>query len=282
MENLIERAALLRDSLPYVRRFAGKIFVVKLGGEAVDSPFFNQLIKDAVLLAEVGIKIVLVYGAGPQIDEKLRLAKLEGEKESGIRSTSFEVMQIVRKVSEEIYEKVSQAIISSSPDILFSRGHAVARQRSENSGFTGQPFSLEDFTPFDRCQIFILSPVANIFELAEDKDRFLNCNADEVAMTAACSLKAEKLIFFTNVDGIFVNNPSNPSGTELLPQIKVAQAQELIASKKVTGGMIPKLESAVEAFRNGVSACHIISYKKDGALLKEILTTSGLGTMIIP
>lgn len=282
MENLNEKTALLRDFLPYVNRFRDKTFVVKIGGEAIASPYFNQLIKDVVLLAETGIKIVLVYGAGPQIDDALRLAKLEGGKENGIRATSFEAMQVVKSVSNDLYEKISQAITSFSSSLLFGKGYSVARQRDENSGFTGKPFTMEDFTPFERCQLFILSPVANIFELAEDKDRFLNCNADEVALVAACSFKAEKLIFITNVEGVLVANHSSASGFELLSQISIARARQLIDEKKITGGMIPKMESAIKAFSQGVNACHIISYKKDGALLKEILTTSGFGTMIVP
>lgn len=275
-----EDVRILREALPYITRFAGEIFVVKFGGEALEGNNFIHLLPDIALLRSVGIRIVLVHGANPQIEEVSKVYGQKSKKHDGIRITDEKTMAIVQQASSSVTQKILasfSAIGKSKYHLKGFVGNVVkARPMGIVNGmdfqFTGQVESIETGTLLKVLEddfVPILPPLG-----MDNLGNIYNINADTLAVEVAVSLQARKIIFLTNVDGVLADG-------ELIPELTPQQAKELMAREGiVTGGMIPKLEACIASCENGVRRAHLLNYQKEGVILLEVLSQHGQGTMI--
>ncbi len=278
--NKVEKADLLIEALPYIRRFAGKVLVIKYGGHAMErADLKDAFAQDVALLKYVGMHPVIVHGGGPQIDAAVRQAGLEPRFVRGMRVTDTATMEIVEQV---LAGRISGEIVA-----LLNRHGAravglsgkdgelvVARKRSGtvDLGLVGDVVgvnpqvieALQGFVP-------VIAPTA-----ADGDGQTFNINADVVAGKVAEALRAAKLILLTDVEGV-----KGRDGT-LVPTLSVEEAHEMIAGGVIDGGMIPKIECCIEALRGGVTQAHVIDGRVKHALLLEVLTNEGVGTQVVP
>jgi acetylglutamate kinase len=277
------RAHVLADALPYIREFSGKTVVVKYGGHAMEDASLAELFAtDVVLMRLVGMNPVVVHGGGPQITDLMRRLGKEPEFVEGRRVTDAETVDIVRmalvgKVNREIVATVnrhgSYAVGLSGEDAGLIR----VDQRDPKLGFVGDVRAI-DPTIVERLIREELIPVIATVGVDDDGQAY-NINADTVAGAIAESVSAEKLIYLTDVPGVFAEWPDEKS---LISRIDVDGMEKLIADAKVTEGMIPKLESCVHALRHGVRRAHILDGRLPHAVLLELFTKEGVGTMVYP
>jgi acetylglutamate kinase len=275
------RAHVLADALPYIREFAGKTVVIKYGGHAMDDDTLAELFAtDVVLMRLVGMNPVVVHGGGPQITDLMRRLGKEPEFVEGRRVTDAETVDIVRmalvgKVNREIVATVnrlgSYAVGLSGEDAGLIR----VDQRDPKLGFVGDVREI-DPTIVERLIREELIPVIATVGV-DDEGQAYNINADTVAGAIAESLSAEKLIYLTDVAGVYSDWPDEAS---LISRIDVEGMEKLIADARVTEGMIPKLESCVHALRHGVRRAHILDGRLPHAVLLELFTKEGVGTMV--
>ncbi len=287
MENNIQKASVLIEALPYIKSFYGKTFVFKFGGHAMlDEQLKNNFARDIILMWYIGLKPVVVHGGGPQIDDLLKQLGKESKFIDGLRVTDEKTMDVVEmvlvgKINKEIVGLINhlggKAVGISGKDGKLLIAKMVEMKSRESGdildmGRTGDIVSadtkiirtleLNHFIP-------VIAPVA-----VGDDGRAFNVNADVAAAKIASSLKAEKLIMLTDVDGVL-----DQSG-KLLPAIKSQDVEGLISSGVIKGGMIPKVRFAVDALKHGVKKCHIIDGRIPHAVLLEIFTPEGVGTEI--
>jgi len=278
--NPVEKADVLLEALPYIRRFAGKVLVVKYGGHAMENEELkDSFAQDVVLLKYVGMHPVIVHGGGPQIDAALKAQGVATRFVRGMRVTDAATMDVVEQV---LVGKINKEIVA-----LLNRhgGRAVglsgkdgelvvARKRpgADDLGLVGEVVgvnprvidALEGFIP-------VIAPTA-----AGADSQTYNINADVVAGKIAEALRAEKLILLTDVEGVRARD-----GT-LLDTLTADTAVELIADGTIAEGMIPKVECCIEALRGGVKQAHVIDGRVRHALLLEVLTSRGVGTELVP
>jgi len=283
-----QRAKILAEALPYIRRFTGKTVVVKYGGNAMaDERLKASFARDVVLLKLVGINPVVVHGGGPQIDELLKRVGKKGEFVQGMRVTDAETMDVVEMVlgglvNKEIVTLINQhggrAIGLSGKDGSFIRARKllVPSEGSESDlldiGQVGEVASIDpEVIALLETREFI--PVVAPIGVGDD-GRSYNINADLVAGKLAQVLHAEKLILLTNTAGVLDRNG------KLLTGLTPKQVDELFADGTLHGGMLPKIASALDAARGGVKSVHIIDGRVEHALLLEVLTDEGVGTLI--
>jgi acetylglutamate kinase len=276
-----EKAHILAEALPYIREFSGRTVVVKYGGHAMDDPALAELFAtDVVLMRLVGMNPVVVHGGGPQITDLMRRLGKEPEFVDGRRVTDAETVDIVRmalvgKVNREIVAAInrhgSYAVGLSGEDAGLIRVH----QRDPKLGFVGDVREI-DPTIVHRLIREELIPVIATVGVDEEGQAY-NINADTVAGAIAQSLAAEKLVYLTDVAGVYGDWPDEAS---LIPSIDVDGLEKLIADGKVSDGMIPKLESCVHALRHGVRRAHVLDGRLPHALLLEFFTREGVGTMV--
>ena len=281
MKDLVDKAAVLVEALPYMRRFFGKVIVIKYGGNAMtDAALRASFAVDVVLLKFIGVQPVIVHGGGPQIGSTLERLGKQSSFVDGLRVTDDETMEVVEmvlggKVNREIVELVQRAggrgIGLTGSDGAMLR----ARPRSDALGRVGELISV-DPSPIEAVTSAGFIPV--IAPIGADEDGVTyNINADEVAGAVASSLRAEKLMLLTDVEGVL------DSAGKLLPQIGSEQAGKLIREGTIEGGMIPKVECCVDALRGGVARTHIVDGRIRHALLLEIFTDEGgAGTLLTP
>lgn len=282
-----EKAAILAEALPYIRRFSGKTIVIKYGGNAMTEPHLKEgFAKDVVLLKFCGINPVIVHGGGPQINDMLNKVGKEGTFIQGMRVTDSETMDIVEMVlgghvNKEIVSMLNQygakAVGVTGRDSHFIRAQKLFINTPERNGVDiGQVGVVESID----CSLIkgIIGyghiPVVAPIGVGRNGEAF-NINADLVAGKLAEELNAEKLLMMTNITGVM--DKEGNLLTNLTPQ----RIDELIADGTLYGGMLPKISSAVEAAVNGVKATHIIDGRVPNALLLEIFTDSGIGSMIL-
>ncbi|MFA5882289.1 MAG: acetylglutamate kinase [Acidimicrobiia bacterium] len=276
-----ERAAILSEALPYIREFSGRTVVIKYGGHAMEDPALAELFaQDVVLMHLVGIKPVVVHGGGPQISELMqRLGKVP-EFVDGLRVTDAETVDIVRmalvgKVNREVVSAINQhgayAVGLSGEDANL----LLVRTRDPRLGFVGD---VEEVNPaiVERLLREDLIPVIATVGVDESGQAH-NVNADSVAAAIAVALGAEKLVYLTDVLGVYERYPDPDS---LISQIDVVGMERLLDRGKVGEGMIPKLRSCIEAIGDGVARAHILDGRVPHALLLEFFTREGIGTMI--
>jgi len=282
------KAKILAEALPYIQRFHGKTVVVKYGGNAMtDETLRQSFARDVVLLKLVGINPVIVHGGGPQIDDQLRKVGKKGEFVQGMRVTDAETMDVVEmvlggQVNTDIVNLINQnggrAVGLSGTDGPLIRARKMLMRDKDNPGELidiGQVGEVESIDPevieVLTAQNFV--PVIAPVGVGKDGESY-NINADLVAGKLAEILKAEKLVVLTNTPGVLDKNGN------LLTGLTAKKIDALFADGTISGGMLPKIGSALEAVKNGVNSCHIIDGRVEHALLLEILTSEGVGTLI--
>jgi len=277
-----EKAAILAEALPYIREFSGKTVVVKYGGHAMEDPALADLFaQDVVLMRLVGMNPVVVHGGGPQITDLMRRLGKQPEFVDGLRVTDAETIDIVRmalvgKVNREVVAALNQhgsyAVGLSGEDA----GLITVEMRDERLGFVGDVSSI-DPSIVERLLREELIPVIATIGVDVDGQAY-NVNADAVAGAIAIALDAEKLVYLTDVAGLYADYPDESS---LVSRIDVAGLSRMLADGTADGGMIPKLRSCVEALQAGVSRAHVLDGRVPHALLLEFFTREGIGTMIV-
>ncbi|MEY2565632.1 MAG: acetylglutamate kinase [Actinomycetota bacterium] len=276
------KAAVLVDALPYIRRFWDKIVVVKYGGNAISGhdDDLDRFAQDIVLMRSVGMRPVVVHGGGPQIGELMRRLGKEPEFRDGLRVTDAETLDIARMV---LVGKVNREIVSAinvhAPLAVGLSGEdaglITATARNPDLGFVGDVGGINT-SILDRLLAQELIPVVATIG-ADDKGQAYNINADTAAGALAAALAAEKLVYLTNIEGLRrdVDDPDT-----LLTTVSVDELEKLVADGALEGGMLPKVDSCVRAVRAGVGQAHILDGRLPHALLLEIFTPEGIGTMV--
>jgi acetylglutamate kinase len=276
-----DKAHILAEALPYIREFSGRTVVVKYGGHAMENEELAELFAtDIVLMRHVGMNPVVVHGGGPQISELMRRLGKEPEFVDGRRVTDAETVDIVRmalvgKVNREIVSSVNQlgslAVGLSGEDAGLIR----VDQRDPRLGFVGDVREIDPTIVHRLLREELIPIIATVG--VDDAGQAYNINADTVAGAIAEALGAEKLVYLTDVAGVYANWPDEAS---LISRIDVEGLEKLVADGKVSEGMIPKLESCTHALRNGVRGAHILDGRLPHALLLEFFTREGVGTMV--
>ena len=282
------KAGVLAEALPYIKRFHGRTIVVKYGGNAMTDENLKQCFaRDVVLLKLVGLDVVVVHGGGPQIEEMLTRVGKTGEFVQGMRVTDAETMQLVEmvlggQVNKDIVNLINQqggkAVGLTGKDGNFIRAKKLLMHDQNNAGELIDIGQVGDIVSIDPALISLLDtgdfiPVIAPIGVGENGETY-NINADVVAGKIAEVLKAEKLVLLTNTPGVL-----DKEG-KLITGITPKQIDEMVEDGTLSGGMLPKIGSALDAARNGVKGVHIIDGRVEHALLLEILTDHGVGTMI--
>jgi acetylglutamate kinase len=278
-----ETARVLVEALPYIRMFAGKAIVVKLGGAAIDRESDLALAQDVLLLRSVGVRCVLVHGGGPQVNAMLRRVGKEPEFKDGLRVTDAETLEIVRMVLVGKINRDLVAVINSQ-----------AGDEPVAVGVSGEDAGLLTVTPADSAFGFVgnvtsvraelihrmlddgLTPVISTVG-ANAEGQPYNVNADEAARAIAVAMRAEKIVYLTAVPGLLDDAADESS---LVPRLTAAELRARIGSGSVGDGMIPKLRACADAVEQGVNFAHIIDGRVHHSLLIELLTDHGVGTMV--
>ncbi|PWG02867.1 acetylglutamate kinase [Sphingosinicella humi] len=278
-----DTATILVQALPYIRRFAGKSVVVKLGGAAIDEALDRALAQDVLLLRSVGVRCVVVHGGGPQVNAVMDRMGKAPEFRDGLRVTDAETLEIVRMV---LVGKVNRDLVATINREALDEPVAV--------GVSGEDGGLLTTSPRDPALGFVgevtrvragllhkllddgLTPVVSTVG-ADASGQPYNINADDAAMAIAVAMKAEKIIYLTAAPGL-LEDVSDPSS--LVPRLTSAELRDRIAHESVSAGMIPKLRACADAVDGGVGYAHIIDGRVPHALLIELLTDEGIGTMI--
>jgi len=283
-----EKAKILAEALPYIRRFHGKTIVIKYGGNAMtDDKLKNGFAHDVVLLKLVGINPVVVHGGGPQIDDLLKQLGKKGEFVQGMRVTDAETMDVVEmvlggQVNAEIVNLINQhggrAVgLTGKDGGLIRAKKMLVRGEGDSDAMIdiGQVGEVDTIDPEIVHHLLTNDFIPVIAPLGVGKKgETYNINADLVAGKVAEILKAEKLIVLTNTPGVLDKNGN------LLTGLSSKKVDELFANGTISGGMLPKISSALDAVKNGVNTCHIIDGRVEHALLLEVLTDEGVGTLI--
>jgi acetylglutamate kinase len=286
VQDAVNQANVLVQALPYMQRYSGKTFVVKYGGAAmVDERLKAQVMQDIVLLRTVGIKPVLVHGGGKEVSEVMQRMGLQPRFVGGLRVTDAETMEIVEMVLAGTTNKGIVSLIhcagGKAVGLSGKDGNLlVARKLTPGGNDIGY---VGEVTQVNAEVIEVLAaagyiPVISSVAIGEDGESY-NVNADHAAGAIAAALCAEKLIVLTDVPGVLANL-NDP--TSLISEMSVAQAEELLRNGKAESGMAPKLEACITALRSGVQRAHIIDGRQPHAILMEVFTDHGVGTMIKP
>ncbi|MDA0190678.1 MAG: acetylglutamate kinase [Proteobacteria bacterium] len=283
-----DEAAILAEALPYIKRFHGKTIVVKYGGNAMTDEHLKQCFaRDVVLLKLVGMNVVVVHGGGPQIENLLARVGKKGEFIQGMRVTDAETMEVVEmvlggQVNKDVVNLINhaggKAVGLTGKDGNFIRAQKLLLPNKDNPGDLIDVGQVGDIVQIDPSLIGHLEsggfiPVIAPIGVGKEGETY-NINADVVAGKIAEVLKAEKLVLLTNTPGVL------DKAGNLITGITPKQIDEMVEDGTLSGGMLPKIGSALDAARNGVKSVHIIDGRVEHALLLEILTDHGVGTMI--
>lgn len=285
MTELIERANILIEALPYIQKLSGKTVVIKYGGNAMtDEDITQTIMQDIVLLKYVGVNPILVHGGGPEISKMLESLEIESQFHNGLRITDKEAIDVVEMV---LTGKINNDIVSK---LNILGGNAV--------GLCGKDAKLVEVdkkAPIDGVDLGYVGEIKRVntrmLELLSQDDyipvvapigigpdgKSYNINADTVAGDIAAALKAEKLIFLTDIDGIY-RDPSDPSS--LVSVIMIDEVYRLIDRNIISGGMIPKVMGCIKGIEEGVNRTHILNGTLPHPILLEIFTDTGIGTMV--
>ncbi|MDI6884303.1 MAG: acetylglutamate kinase [Hadesarchaea archaeon] len=288
-----DRATVMLEALPYIQEFHGKTILIKLGGGVMEKEkLLDSLLRDIVFLNNVGMKIVIVHGGGPEVSEEMRKLGKKPKFVEGLRVTDEETMEILHeqlagKLNKEIVLGINKhggrAVGISGMDGNFIRAHKLlyktttskGREVEVDLGFVGE---VEQINPtvinylVGTGYIPVIAPIG-----IDGEGHSLNINADIVAAELAAAMHAKKLILLTNVAGV-MRDPNDEK--TLISVLTVDEAQKLIQEGVVKKGMIPKIEACLKAMQGGVERCHILNGTTPHVILLEILTKGGVGTMI--
>ena len=286
-KHLIRRAGAVIEALPYLIKFNNKIIVIKYGGAAMENEELkHSVIQDVVLLKMVGMEPILVHGGGPEINRYLKKKGLEPKFVGGYRVTDKETMRIVQKV---LGEKINQQIVSlikkaggKAKGFYGKKGRVIkafkywkkdAEGNQVDLGFTGQVGGIR-FRYLRKWMKLGYIPVLTSIGVGK-RGGVYNINADKAAAAIAAYLKAEKLIMMTDVLGVL------DTQGKLISQVNTYRAGKMIKSGAISGGMIPKVKSCLYALRKGIKSAHIIDGRLPHAILLELFTDHGIGTMVV-
>lgn len=287
----LAKARTLSEALPYMRRYAGETFVIKYGGNAMGDAELSRLFaRDVVLIKQVGIDPVVVHGGGPQIGAMLERLKIKSSFVDGLRITDRETVEIVEMVlSGSINKQIVSAVVAaggravglSGKDGGLIEARKLQRSRKDEDsnierildlGFVGEPAAVHPHilgTMKDSDIIPVIAPIG-----ADADGNTYNINADTAAGAIAGALQAKRLLLLTDIAGV------NGKDGRLIPELRADEARSLIADGTIHGGMIPKIETCLDAIRNGVEAAVVIDGRVPHALLLEIFTEHGVGTLL--
>ncbi len=281
MERLLEKAEVLIEALPYIQKFNRKIIVVKYGGSAMSNPELQKnVIKDVTLLKLVGFKPIIVHGGGKEISRWITKIGKEPQFVNGLRVTDEETME----VAEMVLGKVNKSLVSMVEELGV---HAVGISGKDGGllkcekkysdgkdiGFVGNVVDVNEKILFDLLEkdfLPIVSPIGS-----DDNFTSYNINADDAACAIAKAVKAEKLAFLTDVEGVYRDFEDKST---FISRLSADEAEDLIGSGVIGGGMLPKLTNCTSAIREGVSRVHILDGRIPHCLLLEIFTNQGIGT----
>ena len=278
------KAQVLVDALSYIQKFAGDTVVIKYGGSAMTNEVVKQsVLKDIAVLKSVGIKPVIVHGGGKDINTWLNKVGIESEFKNGLRVTTKETLEVAEMVLSgklnkglvQHMERIGTHAVGLSGkdgDMLTVKKHL---SNGADIGYVGEIVDVKT----DLIETLLLNgytPIISTIGL-DDKYNAYNINADDVATGVARALKASKLVFLTDIEGV-LKDPNDPS--TLISKIDTKSAKELFASGAIQGGMIPKLHNCIDAVQDDVKKVHILDGRMEHSLLIEIFTTNGIGTEI--
>tara|TARA_B100000085_G_C18509027_1_gene498789 strand:+ start:479 stop:1384 length:906 start_codon:yes stop_codon:yes gene_type:complete len=277
-----DRAQVLIEALPYIQRFSERVVLIKIGGSTlVDQTLFDRLAEDVVLLHSVGIKPIIVHGGGPQIGHELRLAGKETSFIDGLRVTDQETLKIVSKVLKgQVGRRIVDAIISLGGPAVSLSGETEnlisVTPISKELGFVGK---ITDIAPhllntlIEDGQIPVVSTLG-----IDDKGQSYNINADTAAGALAGALQVQKVIYLSDVPGLLSDKDDVST---LISSITTLEVEGMVVSKGVSDGMIPKVNSCIDALRQGVGSAHLLDGRIPHVVLLELFTDEGIGTMIV-
>lgn len=285
MDLILEKAQTLIEALPYIQRFNGKRVVVKYGGSAmIDEEIKYNVIKDVALLKLIGLKPIVVHGGGKEISAWLNKIGKETEFINGLRVTDEDTLG----VAEMVLSKVNKSLVSMLQQLgmkavgLSGKDAGLLQVKKKLSGgkdigYVGEVVET-DATILDTLISNDFIPVIAPIGLGIEDYHGYNINADDAACAIATALNAEKLVFLTDIEGVFVD-PTDKS--TLISEMDIHEAQEFIDKGVVGGGMLPKLQNCIEAMKNGVSRVHMLDGRLQHCLLLEFFTEKGIGTAIL-
>lgn len=282
----IQKADILIQALPYIQKFNGKTVVIKYGGNAmINEDLKNSVIRDIILMNCVGIKVVVVHGGGPEINEFLGKIGKKSEFIDGLRVTDEETVDIVQavlagKVNKDlvslIHKNGGKAIGLCGIDGGLLKAKRVKSRSGADIGYVGEVVEVND-SIIEHCLNGGYIPVISTLALGQEDGKSYNINADTAAAKISAKLKAEKFILISDIPGV-LRDPKDES--TLIAQLKIDDIQELIDSKVISGGMLPKIDCCMESVKGGVKRTHIIDGRVPHSLLLEIFSNEGIGTMI--
>ncbi|MDE6905817.1 MAG: acetylglutamate kinase [Lachnospiraceae bacterium] len=284
MKHILEKAEVLIEALPYIQRFNRKIIVVKYGGSAMlDENLKRQVIEDVTLLKLVGFKPIIVHGGGKDISKWVEKSGMEPEFINGLRKTDAATMEIAEMVLNRVNKSLVQKVQVLGVNAVGISGKdggllKVEKKYSDGKdiGFVGEIKEVNPKVLYDLLEKDFLPIVCPIG--MDDKFDTYNINADDAACAIARAMKAEKLAFLTDIEGVY-KDPSDKAS--LISELPIAEAKELIAGGYIGGGMLPKLNNCIDAMEHGVSRVHILDGRIPHCLLLEIFTNKGIGTAIL-
>ena len=284
MQEVMEKAQVLIEALPYIQRFNRKIIVVKYGGSAmIDEELKKHVIQDVTLLKLVGFKPIIVHGGGKEISRWVEKTGMQPEFVNGLRKTDAATMEIAEMVLNKVNKSLVQMVEELGVNAIGISGKDGGLLRVEKKysdgqdiGYVGEitevnPKILEDL--LERDFLPIVCPIG-----MDANYETYNINADDAACAIAQAVQAEKLAFLTDIEGVY-KDPADKS--TLISELTVSEARELIADGFIGGGMLPKLNNCMEAIEKGVSRIHILDGRIAHCLLLEIFTNKGIGTAIL-
>ena len=286
-EEVVKKADVLVEAYPYIKKYSDKIFVIKFGGSIFKLPQIkDSILNDIAFLEVVGIKTIIVCGGGPFINDEIEKRGKKPDFVEGLRVTDEETLNIVKDVLSGIRDRIVEYYRSSLnvtaaallPEEKFMLARKIHYQQGEkviNLGFVGQVASVNsDYikSRLEKERILVAAPISS-----SEENVMYNINADSVASGLAEALQVEKLIYITDVLGV-MRNPENPQ--TLISVLRQSEVEELVSSKVIKSGMIPKVSAGISAIRKGVKKVHIISGNIQHSIVLEVFTEHGVGTEI--
>ena len=284
MQQYLDKAQVLIEALPYIQRFNRKIIVVKYGGSAmVDENLKKRVIEDVTLLKLVGFKPIIVHGGGKEISKWVGKVGMEPKFINGLRVTDADTMEIAEMVLGRVNKSLVQLVEELGVRAIGISGKDGALLKvdkkysdGQDIGYVGEIKEVNGQILFDLLEKDFL-PIVCPVGLDDDYNTY-NINADDAACAIASAVKAEKLAFLTDIEGVY-KAPKDPD--TLISELRVDEAQELMKEGYIGGGMLPKLQNCIDAIENGVSRVHILDGRIPHCLLLEIFTNRGIGTAIL-
>jgi len=265
----------IKEVNKYIEKYKDDIIVIKIGGSVLlDQKLFDQLIEDISILNKIGLKIVAIHGGGKNIKEELNKAKLESRFINGLRFTDEKIIKVVEKALVKLNNNIVEKLKKNNCEaISFAAENSLIKviQVSKELGFVGTPTKIDGSIILKELKN---NKVPVIIPMGLNNNKKFNINADTVAGAIAKEIKSRRLLLMTDVDGVM--NKEN----KLIPEIYSNEIQEMINNKTISGGMIPKINTCLDAVNNGVIGCVIVDGRKPHSILFELFSDKGAGTLI--